>query len=114
MKMLLATITALFLTATIPVLGLPMLIIIFFYVLATSNLPPYTSLAQYGLMSFSSHSENSVTEARIKGYHDYQIEAFLSRKRQDKVSEIENVGLSAVEEEEFEEIVRGFKNSNES
>jgi hypothetical protein len=113
MKVLLATIAALFLTVTIPVIGISMLIIIFFYTLATTDLPRYTSLAQYGLMSFSSRTEDNIPKPRVKDYNDYQIESFLSNKRYNKVSEIENVGLSAAEEDAFQDIANRLKKNND-
>lgn len=114
MKILLATIVALFLTVTFPLIGILMLLLIFGYVLYTTDAPRYTSLAQYGLMSFNLRSNHNIPAPRAKDYHDYQIESFLAKRSYDKVSQIENVGLSQDEEDSFADIANRLQNSNDS
>ncbi len=112
MKALTMILIALVLTFTIPALGLLMLMGLSIYLVAKSETPRYSSLAQYGLMSFNNREENKIPEIRSKDYHDYQIEAFLSARRFNKVSEIENIELSVEEERAFREIEKNLKNDN--
>jgi hypothetical protein len=81
-----------------PPAAVAVLIMLFIYY--TGKTPESRAMAfvYTGGISYPAAQRDSIPEPRTKDYHDYQIEEFLLKRKDAKIAELENTGLSLDEE----------------
>lgn len=78
-----------------------------FYIADTQDTSSSFSLSYPYILSGKKRSTESFTP---HNYDDYQIIDFLAARRADKISEIENTGLTEEEEADFDKITETLRN----